>query len=167
MCVCGGGGTSITSLYRYAPPFSMLFNAPVDLALRTMSPVDPEYYGTRPPWKLFSKSYPQWWAYRPENSPVHSTQQHAGPHVRHAGAWLGFNPWPCRLVSPIAPHSSSCSQLPLGPNFFRGPSTPTNCMVKSPPSPIPTPGYQQGLQTTVPCLHYTCTRANHSSNLPG
>ncbi len=69
-------------LCLFDPPFNAEV-APVDLALRTISPIGPEYYGTRPPWDLYYQSYPQWWVSRPGNSTVHSSQQHAGPHVCH------------------------------------------------------------------------------------
>ena len=77
-----GGDTSITSLYRYAPPLTPLFKAnvvSVDLALRTVSPIDPEYYGTCPP----SRAHPRTWILKILSSAVgikaREQQQHVGP----------------------------------------------------------------------------------------
>ena len=111
-----GWGTSMTSLYRsriqVCPAFLTLFFkakfTPIDLALRTISPIDPEYYGTRPPWDLNSQNHILSSRYQGQTKAqlIYSSQQHVGAPT-YGSAWLGFTPWPCRLVSPIEPQLSS------------------------------------------------------------
>ncbi len=85
-CVCMGGGGGIQSpaytgmLRLFDPPFSRLKVTLVDLSLRTISPVDPEYYGTHPSWDLNSQNHILSGGYQGQGTAqfTSSSQQHAG-----------------------------------------------------------------------------------------
>ncbi len=86
----------------------------------------------------FSKSYPQWWVSRPGNSTVHSSQQHAGPHVRWCMAGLYLPPSLAGSSLPLTPILAvvGCSRWVL--IFFQALAhTHPTFMVKYPPPPTP------------------------------